>query len=356
MVKIIAEAGTNHNGNINLAYKLVDVAKNSGADFVKFQIINPESLYVPFYWENKKKIKSIVFERRKEESLTNDEWQKICKYCKKKGIAFTASVFDTAGVDFLKQLKVPFIKLASSDLNNKSLIQYVAKQKIPLIISSGMASLSEVKKSIEAFCEFNSKSQIKVLHCVSVYPCELQNTSLHKIKMFQNELDCEIGFSDHTLNSKAACIATSLGVSFIEKHFTLNKEMDGFDHKYASSPEEFDEYIKNIRSMEKSLNENLNTSSAELVTKVRARRGVYLNKALKKGDVITLEDLVSLRPSNKINPFEMDKLIGLHLGEDIKEFEPIELIDEKIFSDLNSVWKTANEYWKQEMKEKKMIK
>jgi sialic acid synthase SpsE len=108
--------------------------------------------------------------------------------------------------------------------------------------------------------------------------------------------------------------------------------------------------------MEKSLNENLNTSSAELITKVRARRGVYLNKALKKGEVITLEDLVSLRPSNKINPFEMDKLIGLHLGEDIKEFEPIELIDEKIFSDLNSVWKTANEYWKQEMKEKKMIK
>lgn len=355
MVNIIAEAGTNHNGNINLALKLVDVAKNSGADFIKFQIIKPESLYVPYYWEGDKKIKSLVFEQRKKERLTNDEWQKVYNYCKRKGIAFTASVFDIEGVDFLKQLNVPFIKLASSDLNNKTLIQYIAKQKIPLIISSGMASLNEVKKSIDAFCEYNSISQIKVLHCVSVYPCELQKTSLNKIKLFKNELNCDIGFSDHTLNSKAACIATSMGVSFIEKHFTLNKEMDGFDHKYASNPEEFKEYVKDIRSTEKSLTNTHNTYSAELVTKVRARRGVYLNKPLKKGIILSKGDLVSLRPSNKINPFEMDKLIGLQLGEDVKEFESIKLVNKKIFPDTHSNWKAASDYWKQEMIEKKMI-
>lgn len=151
---IIAEAGTNHNGNIELAYKLVDIAKESGADYVKFQLINPDNLYVPYYWDGDKKVENIVYKRRQSESLSFDDWVKVYKYSKNRGIVFTASVFDEEGVDFLIELGVPFIKLASSDLNNKNLIQYIAKKNISLMISTGMASLEEIKYSVDAYTEF----------------------------------------------------------------------------------------------------------------------------------------------------------------------------------------------------------
>lgn len=354
MTYIIAEAGSNHNGNVNLAFKLVDVAKNAGAHFIKFQIINPKTLYVPYYWDGDKKEKNIVYERRLNECLTKNEWRKVYEYSKKVGIQFTASIFDEDGVDFLKELGVPFIKLASSDLNNKGLIQYVAKSKIPLIISSGMSTIEEVKMSLNAYCEYNSIDKLTVLHCVSVYPCQLENTALEKLKLLQKELNCKIGFSDHTMNSKAACVAASMGVSYIEKHFTIDKEMDGFDHKYASSPEEFKEYIKDINAINKSLKKTTELSNGEDITKIRARRGVYLNKPLERGSIVRKEDLDVVRPSNKLNPFDLEKLIGIKVNEDIREYEPMELKKNGLYVDRSNKWKAANNYWTNEMKEKKM--
>lgn len=355
-VKIIAEAGSNHNGDINLAYKLVDTASQSGADFVKFQIINPNTLYVPHYWEGNNKIENLVYERRRTEMLSYEEWEEVHAYSKKRNIEFTASVFDIEGIDFLKSLKVPFIKLASSDLNNKQLIQYISKSGIPLIISTGMASLKEVEASAKVFSEFNDLSNLNILHCVSVYPCKLENTMLHKIASLKKTINCDIGFSDHTLDSKAACIATSMGVSFLEKHFTIDTSMDGFDHKYASSPEEFKQYVKDIRAVEKSLNSETGLFEGEQVTKIRARRGVYLNRNIKKGELIKKEDIIAVRPANNLNPFEMDTLIGLYAGEDIRDFEPMKLYDNKLFVDKDFSWKSANNYWSEEMKEKKMLK
>ncbi|PKG44299.1 N-acetylneuraminate synthase family protein [Psychroflexus sp. MES1-P1E] len=356
-VKIIAEAGSNHNGEINLAFQLVDIALAAKADFVKFQIINPDLLYVPYYWEQGKKIENIVHKRRHSETLTYDEWRKVKEYATTVGIEFTASVFDIGGVDFLIELGVPFIKLASSDLNNVELIKYISTKNLPLIISTGMANIDEIKISVNAFSEKGNISNLKILHCVSVYPCDLKNTNLYRLDELNSIFNCEIGLSDHTMNSIAACVATSKGVVFIEKHFTIDKLMDGFDHKYASSPNEFKAYIKNIRAIERSLLPDLinKSDSKEDVTKVRARRGLYLKKSIKKGDVITEDNLIALRPTNKFNPDEKNKLVGVYAGEDINEYESIDLKNSLAFKDTKLSWKEADSFWVNEMKEKKML-
>jgi len=354
--KIIAEAGTNHNGDLKLAYKLVDIAFNSGADYVKFQIIDPDSLYVPYYWHNGIKVENIVHKRRLSEKLTFDEWRKVKCYADNIGIEFTASIFDVQGVDFLIELGVPFIKLASSDLNNIELITYISTKDVKLVISTGMASIDEIQQTIDVFLENGKHCNLVILHCVSVYPCELKNTNLKMIDVLKSSFNFPIGFSDHTLDSKAACVAVSKGVKFVEKHFTLDKSLDGFDHLYASGPIEFKEYVSNIRSIEKSLIGNESKlSSDENITKVRARRGLYFKTSVKKGDVINEENLIELRPANSLTPADKSKLIGMTAAENINEFESIKIINKKIFKDLNSAWIQANNYWVKEMKEKNML-
>ena len=354
--KIIAEAGSNHNGNLTLAYNLVETAFNADADYVKFQIINPDSLYVPYYWHKGKKVENIVYKRRLSETLTFDEWRKVKDYADNIGIEFTASIFDIKGVDFLIELGVPFIKIASSDLNNIELIKYISNKDIQLIISTGMASLDEIKQTIDVFLENGKKSNLIILHCISVYPCELKNTNLNMIDVLKSNFNFPIGFSDHTLNSKAACVAVSKGVKFVEKHFTIDKSLDGFDHMYASGPAEFKEYISDIRSIEKSLIGDANKlSSDENVTKVRARRGLYLKTSIKKDDIITENNLIELRPANSLNPSDKFKIVGMTAAEDINEFESIKIINSKLFKDSSSSWMEANNYWIKEMKDKNML-
>lgn len=355
-IQIIAEAGSNHNGNLDLAYKLIDSAYTAKADIVKFQIINPKSLYVPYYWKDGEKIENIVFNRRKGETFTYDEWRLINNYANNKGIKFTASVFDKEGVDFLTSLNAPLIKLASSDLNNIELINYISKKDIPLIMSTGMSTLEEIEKSVNVFCEKGNIENLTVMHCVSIYPCPLQETRLSQLDVLSKHLQTHIGYSDHTQTSIAACIAASKGVTYIEKHFTTDKKLDGFDHKYAANQIELKEYINDIRNVENSILNTSYISDGEKTTKLRARRGLYLNKKLNKGDIIKSEDLVALRPTNKLEPKDKEDLIGLKVGQDINEFEPLILKDNIILKDLDNSWEKANSYWKNEMKEKKMLK
>jgi sialic acid synthase SpsE len=355
-VKIIAEAGSNHNGNIELAFKLVDIALESGADYVKFQIIDTENLYVPYYWDGESKIENKVFERRLKEELSFDEWRKVYSYAKNVGIPFTASVFSEQGVDFLCELGVPFIKLASSDLNNLSLINYIGKKNIPLILSTGMSSTEEVQMAYQAFLKYGNVNNLTILHCVSVYPCSLENTNLYKINILKECFDCNIGFSDHTLSSHAACASIALGVNIIEKHFTIDKSLDGFDHLYASDPKEFKSYIKDIRAIEKSIINGFSNSglSADSITKIRARRGLYFKRFMNKGETIKLEDIVFLRPTTTLSPPDIDIVIGKIIGEDVRPFEPFILENNKVIPDYSHAWKNANSYWLDEMKEKKM--
>jgi N,N'-diacetyllegionaminate synthase len=354
-VKIIAEAGSNHNGSLELAYNLIDIALLSEADFVKFQIIDTENLYVPYYWDGKNQIENKVYERRLKEELTFDDWKKVHAYAEEKGIPFTASVFSTQGVDFLHEIGVPFIKLASSDLNNLSLVEYIAKKNIPLVISTGMASLEEIEETCKTYLNFGEIQNLTILHCVSVYPCSLENTNLSKITALKSNFNCEIGFSDHTLSSHAACASIALGAKIIEKHFTIDKSLDGFDHLYASNPEEFKSYINEIRAIERSIQSSVNSdSSVDSITKVRARRGIYFNKPMIKGDIVKIEDIVFLRPSTKLSPPDLVDVIGKEIGENVRAFEAFILEKERIIPDTTQTWKSANSFWVNEMKEKKI--
>lgn len=354
-VKIIAEAGSNHNGKLSLALQLVDAAKEAKADYVKFQIINPKTLYVPYYWKGDEKIENIVYSRREMEGMSYNEWRTVNDYARDKEIKFTSSIFDNEGADFLASIGVPFIKLASSDLNNIALIEHISKMNMMTIISTGMSSMDEIKNSVETFSRKGNLDKLVVLHCVSVYPCALENTKLWKIEVLKKELGCKIGFSDHTQNSIAACASLSKGVSYIEKHFTLDKNMDGFDHKYASSPSEFKEYVQNIRQIENSLNFD-DSKTGEEITKIRARRGLYLNKKYKKGEIIRKEHIVALRPSNKFAPENLPDLVGLKAGKDISEYQSLVIKGDFVVPDIDTGWEEAAEFWKKEMKEKKMLK
>ncbi len=353
-VQIIAEAGSNHNGRIDYAYKLIDIAKEAGADVVKFQMINPENLYVPYYWNNGEKVVNEVYQRRMKEKLSYDDWKKIYNYCNDKNILFTASAFDKEGIDFLSDLNVPFIKLASSDLNNLELIKYLAEKDINTILSTGMADLAEIKASVDEFITYSSAELLKIMHCVSSYPCELSNAGLNKIDELKKNLPCEIGYSDHTQSSIAACIAISKGVNYLEKHFTFDKNLDGFDHKYAADPKEFKNYCKDIRDIENDLNNKKLVQPSEKITAVRARRSVYLKRSKEKGEVITEDDLVLLRPAGILKPSDKIKLVGLSVGEDIRAFDSLLVNNEKVFKGDESTWRKANDFWLNEMKEKKM--
>lgn len=353
-IKIIAEAGTNHNGCLDTAIKLVDAAYDARANYIKFQIINPGSLYVPYYWENLTKVENLVHKRREKETLSYNKWEDVSKYARDKGIEFSASVFDKEGVDFLARINTPFIKLASSDLNNTGLIEYISKTQIPLILSTGMASLQEIISSVEHYLKKGKIENLRLLHCVSVYPCSLEKSQLFKIDILKNNFSCQIGFSDHTLNSMAACSAVTKGITFIEKHFTLDKNMDGFDHKYASDPKELQEYIKSIRGVEASLTPN-DESTGEEVTKKRARRGLYLKRLIKKGSIIEKSDIVALRPENMLSPSDICKLVGKTAKEDINEFHALKIDGEFVVMDRDFNWHEAADYWKNEMIEKKML-
>ena len=354
--KIIAEAGSNHNGDINLAFKLVEIAAAAGADYVKFQIIEPASLYVPYYWSNDEKVPNIVYERRVSESLSLEEWREVKIYANKLGIEFTASVFDEKGVDFLVELNVPFVKLASSDLNNLDLIEFISQKEINLIISTGMAELDEIKAAVDSYAIKGDINRLSILHCVSVYPCSLDKTNLSMIDTLNSSFTNVIGFSDHTLDSKAASIAVAKGALFLEKHFTHDNSLDGFDHKYASSEAELKEYIADIRAVENSLMAKpQKLTSDEQVTKIRARRGVYLKNKLLAGSVISEDDLILLRPANSVCISEKSRLLGIKVAEDIQPYQPIKIVDEKVVIDNSNSWTKANDYWTREMKEKKMI-
>jgi len=352
--KIIAEAGSNHNGKVELALKLVDVAVDAKADIVKFQMINPDSLYVPYYWRRGEKIPNPVHARRKSEVLSFDEWKRVANYAVEREILFTASAFDKEGVDFLISLNAPFIKISSSDLNNHGLLNYLASKKVPAIVSTGMGSEVEINAMIDIFKSNYSLEHLTVMHCVSIYPCPLSQTRIGQIDKLKESFNVSVGFSDHTQESIAACIAITKGVDYIEKHYTIDKTLDGFDHKYASSPEEFKKYVSDVREVETAMNIESDNSKGENVTRVRARRGLYLSKPIKKGTPIQDKDVVALRPTNQLDPTQKKAVVAAKAGEDLREFEPLKLIGNLLYKDENANWEEAANYWEKEMQEKNM--
>lgn len=319
---IIAEAGVNHNGKMDYAKQLIQIASKSGADSIKFQIINPYGLYLPGEYKYGHYDIKEVLKNRFSTVLTDEQYTELNHFSKELGIDFSGSIFDEKGLNLLASFNPPYIKVASCDLNNIRLLRQIAERGIKMILSTGMSTLNEIEKSLNVLAKENFDN-IVLLHCVSIYPCPVEKTNVSFIRILQDTFGYDVGFSDHTRTTEAAVVAYALGARWFEKHFTFDNSLEGFDHKHAQNEEEFTYYISALRSIEKSLSQSdKKISKAEKYTSERARRSLYASQDLKKGKILTDKDIICVRPSAIMNANEIDILIGKKLTEDIKQYSP----------------------------------
>lgn len=316
-IHIIAEAGTNNNGSLQKAKNLADIAKRAGADSVKFQIIYPWGLYLPGEYEYGKYDIKKVIEIREKGVLKDEEYAELNRYCNSIQIPFTSSVFDERGLELMLSFNPPYIKLASCDINNVRFLRKVAKCGKTIVISTGMSEMREIEIGINALTQAGAKD-IVIMHCVSNYPAYLHQSNITYIKVLKEKFGLPVGFSDHTGDSIAACMALCMGATWFEKHFTEDKTQEGLDHAYAQEEEEFTRYVKDIHDAQKALvlRED-KVSEDEKYTKKRARRSLYAAKDLPAGHVLTDEDVLVVRPENIMPAEAIDIIIGKPLKKAI---------------------------------------
>jgi len=322
-VYIIAEAGTNHNGSLSVAKELVDVAVKAGADSVKFQLISPSGLYLPKFYKDGVYEDNSVFQKRTDTMLSDSEYRVIAEYCCEKKISFSASVFDKKGVDLLDDLNVPYIKVASCDLNNSKFLREISGRGRKVVISTGMGSLCEIEQAIaDVFSEGNT--DIVLMHCVSVYPCPMERMNLGFIQVLRNTFGFPVGLSDHTLDNHASAIAIGMGVEWIEKHFTLDRSQSGFDHSYALEPEGLSGFIKDMRSSRDACErQHIKVGAEEELVKQRARRSLYAARIINHGEKVKESDILVVRPEGHLKPNDIPRLIGKTARKVIHQYESI---------------------------------
>jgi N,N'-diacetyllegionaminate synthase len=316
---VIAEAGTNHNGSPDEALRLVDLAARCGADSVKFQIINPEGLYLPGVYDyGTYDIREVVALRRRHQ-LPDATYAALAARARERGIALSASVFDERGLDLLCSLAPPYVKIASTDLNNLHFLRQVAARGLPVLLSTGMSSLTEIERSVEELRRAGQR-ELALMHCVSVYPAALAQTNLGFIDVLRERFDLPVGFSDHTRDSIAACIAIAKGATVVEKHFTRDTSQEGFDHRHALVEAELAAFVADLRSAAVATRPGAEkVGEAERLTRRRARRSLYAARALRAGERIRIEDVLIVRPENVMGADEIDLLVGRRLRRDIAQ-------------------------------------
>lgn len=331
---IIAEIGANHNGDMDLAKKLIDSAKLSGADAVKFQSWGIDSIeselnyYNNINYNDKKKHFGSLYQMVEAYQLSYEDHVILSEYCSKIGIIFSSTPFTTQEVDLLVDLEVPFFKVASMDINNLRLLKYIAKTGKPIILSTGMSTLSEMINSV-SFLKSNGATQIVLMHCVSLYPTNNNLVNLKNITLLKDVFsDLVIGFSDHTLGISAALGAVSLGALVIEKHFTIDNDMPGWDHKISSNPVEFYQLVNNIKNLHEQLGSRERIISDEEREKRKSfRRSAFTTRNITKGELINEEDIVYRRPGGYIGPDEEVYLVGRRIKNPLSKGELIKWDD-----------------------------
>lgn len=325
-VVIIAEAGVNHNGEIEKAIELIDVAADAGADFVKFQTFKAESLVninakkASYQIKNSKEEKDTQFEMLKKLEIEDDWYPTLIHRCKEKGIQFLSTGFDEISIDLLEELKIPFHKIPSGEITNKPFLQHIARIGKDIVLSTGMANLKEIKAALDVlYLEGIKKSQVTVLHCNTEYPTPMEDVNLLAMKQMAKDLKVKVGYSDHTLGIEVPIAAVALGARVIEKHFTLNRNLPGPDHAASLEPEELKSMVKSIRNIEKAISGNgiKEASKSELKNIDVARKSLHISKQLFKGDTIDFQFLKALRPGNGISPMEIDNVIGKRINKDL---------------------------------------
>ncbi|MEY8414984.1 N-acetylneuraminate synthase [Tissierella praeacuta] len=329
-VFIIAEAGVNHNGSIELAKELIDKASESGADAVKFQSFKAERLVTKSaqkaeYQEETTGKEENQFEMIKRLELDYEKHEELIGYCKSKDIMFLSSPFDLESIDLLNNLGLEIFKIPSGEITNLPYLRKIGLLKKKVILSTGMSTLGDIEKALEILRK-GGTMDVTVLHCNTEYPTPMKDVNLNAMNTIKEAFKVEVGYSDHTLGIEVPIAAVALGATVIEKHFTLDKNMEGPDHRASLEPNELKELVKCIRNIEMALGDGLKKlteSEAKNITIVR--KSIVAGRNIKKGEAFTIENLEIKRPGNGISPMKLDEVIGKLAIRDYEEDELIEI-------------------------------
>lgn len=329
-VFILVEAGVNHNGCLETAKQMVDVAKNAGADAIKFQTFKAEKLVSKFaekaeYQKNNTGIVESQLEMIKKLELSFHNFEELKKYCDDSGILFLSTPFDFESIEFLNKLGMEIWKIPSGEITNLPYLRKVAKKAKKIIISTGMCELNEIADALKVFKD-SGIHDISILHCNTEYPTPMKDVNLKAMLTLKDKFNVEIGYSDHTLGIEVPIAAVALGARIIEKHFTLDKMMPGPDHVASLNPIELENMIKSIRNIEIALgSKDKFVTESELKNKNIARKSIVASKEIKLGEVYTEDNLTVKRPGNGISPMRWDEIIGKVANRNYEEDEMISL-------------------------------
>ena len=328
-VFIIAEAGVNHNGDINLAKKLIDVAAGCGVDAVKFQTWKTELLVTKEakqaeYQTNNTKVEESQFDMLKKLELTYDDFRELKEYCDEKNITFISTPDEPTSADFLLELQDIF-KIGSGELTNLPFLRHIGSFCKKVILSTGMANLYEIRDALEVLTKAGTKKEnISVLHANTQYPTPMEDVNLNAMQTIKNAFDVEVGYSDHTLGIEVDIAAVALGATIIEKHFTLDKTMDGPDHKASIDPVELKAMVQSIRNIELALGSDVKEPSKSETPNIEiVRKSIVAKTDIKKGELLSEENLTVKRPATGITPMKWDDVIGTTAKKDYRADELI---------------------------------
>jgi len=314
---IIAEAGVNHNGSMGYAKRLIDVAVEAGADFVKFQTFKAETLVTQTadkaeYQKGLTSADETQFDMIKKLELDRKAHEELMDYCNQKKIQFLSTAFDHGSIELLAKLDIPLYKIPSGEITNLPYLRHIGGMDMPIIMSTGMSTLDEVRDALNILLEAGAKKdKITILHCNTEYPTPMEDVNLKAMITIRDELGVNVGYSDHTLGIEVSIAAVAMGATVIEKHFTLDRTLQGPDHAASLEPEELKAMVTAIRNIEKAMGDGIKKpSSSEIKNMPIARKSIVAKNSIKKGELFTKDNLTVKRPGTGISPMEWDVLIG----------------------------------------------
>lgn len=330
---IIAEAGVNHNGSIDMAMQLIDAAAEAGVDYVKFQTFKAENLVTKsatkaeYQQRNMGKGDNSQYAMLKKLELSSQQHYELIEYCKKRGVKFFSTAFDFESIDFLASLHLGLWKIPSGEITNYPYLKKIASYHEPVILSTGMSTMEEIEAAIAVLTKFGvQKEQVTVLHCNTEYPTPMSDVNLAAMQDIRQRLGVTVGYSDHTQGIEVPIAAVALGAEIIEKHFTLNRTLSGPDHKASLEPTELVAMVSAIRNIEQAIgNSHKVVSVSESKNKVIARKSIVAAKNICKGEIFTEDNLTVKRPGNGVNPMQWETVMGQKAIRDFEEDELIEL-------------------------------
>ena len=328
---IIAEAGVNHNGSLELAKQLIDAAAVAGVSYVKFQSFKAEKLVTKeaeqAEYQQRNAADSSQYTMLKKLELTHRQHEELVAHCKQKGVRFLSTAFDLESIEYLHSLNLGLWKIPSGEITNFPYLKKIAQYGEPVIMSTGMCSMDDVEQALNVLLEHGlTKEQITLLHCNTEYPTPMQDVNLKAMLQLRDKFGIKVGYSDHTKGIEVPIAAVALGAEVIEKHFTLDRTLPGPDHKASLEPNELKAMVDAIRNIEQALGDGQkHVSASEEKNIAIARKSIVAAKDIKRGELLTEENLTTKRPGSGISPMRWEEVIGTKAIRDFKEDELIEI-------------------------------